>query len=154
MSGKRQQIVDALKTRFATIRTANEWAPGQNYQTEIGASVTEHHPTTKGVGELPSVDIRDEPEETDGSNRNKGTYERRLRVTAIAELVEADATAANARRALEDMICAVGVDPKWGGLARYSIPLDDEVTVDEDGQLIGAARLTFEVVYDRKPWEP
>jgi hypothetical protein len=148
VSSKRQQILSAIKTRFAAITTAN------GYQTNIGPSQTEHHPTTKDVAELPSHDIRDETEETDGSKRNAGTYERRLKVTVIAELVETDSTAAKARKALEDMIRAVGVDSKWGGLARYTIPLDDEVTVDEDGQLIGAARLTFEVIYDRKPWEP
>ena len=148
---KRQQIVDAVKARFALISVAN------GYLTDIGLKQTEHHPTAKSADpadeELPAHDVRDEAEETQVSDRNSGTYERRLRVTAVAELLEADATAANARKALADMIAAVGVDPKWGGLARYSIPVDDEVTVDEEGQRVGAARLTFEVVYNRKPWE-
>ncbi len=126
MAGSRQQILDAVKARFAQITTANQ------YQTDIGARQTEHHPTSKGADELPAHDVRDEVETTDGSKRNAGTYE----------------------RALEDMERAVGVDPRWGGLARYSIPVESEVTVDDDGQLIGAARLAFDIIYDRAPWKP
>lgn len=148
---KRQQIVDAVKARFAGISAAG------GYQTDVGLKQTEHHPTAKSSDpadeELPAHDVRDEAEETVVADRNSGTYERKLRFTVVAELLEADATAANARKALADMIRAVGVDPRWGGLARHTLPVDDEVTVDEEGQRVGAARLTFDVVYGRKPWE-
>lgn len=144
---KRQSIVAAVKTRMSTVRTAN------GYQTEIGASQTEWHPTAKGVDELPSHDVRDEFEEAVVTARNKGLYERKLRVTLIAELVEADATATNARKAHADIVRAVGVDPTWGGLAKYSVPAEEEVTVDEEGQRIGAVRVSFDVVYFRRAWE-
>lgn len=151
MSSKRQQILDAVKARFAGIKVAD------GYQTDIGLKQTEHHPTAKSAdpadGELPAHDVRDEAEETVVPDRNKGSYERKLRFTVVAELLETDATAANARKALADMIKAVGVDPSWGGLARHTVPVEDEVQVDEEGQRVGAARLTFEVVYGRKPWE-
>jgi hypothetical protein len=154
MASKRQQIVDAVKARFAQIRAENEYAPGQNYQTDIGVSQTEHHPTKKGKDELPAHDIRDQDEEPKVENRNAGRYERSLRIQIVAEIVETDATATNARKALEDMICAVGMDPTWGHLAFYTIPVDEDVMVDEDGGRIGAANITFDVIYSRAPWEP
>lgn len=152
MPGKRQLIVDAVRARFAQIRAAN------GYQTDIGSKQTEWHPGPKSAkpedDELPGHDIRDEAEETVIENKNAGVYERQLEITVIAELKEADATAALARKALEDMIRAVGVDPTWGKLARRTLPVDDGISVDELGQQVGAALLKFRVEYSRAPWEP
>jgi hypothetical protein len=147
VSSKRQRIVDAVKARFAAISVAG------GYLTELGGKQTEWHPAAKGPDDRPGHDVRDLAEETVVEDRNKGLYERKLLVQVVAEVAESDATAANARAALADMIRAVGVDPTWGGLARYSLPVEDEVTVDEEAQRVGGARLVFEVVYSRKPWE-
>jgi hypothetical protein len=149
--GKRQQIVDAVKARFAAVTVAN------GYQTDIGLKQTEWNPGPKGADpesdELPGHDIRDELETTVVKDKNSGTYDRELEIVVIAELREADATATLARRALEDMIRAVGVDPTWGGLARRTLPVEDDINVDELGQQIGAARLRLKVEYSRRPWE-
>lgn len=150
MAGKRQQIVDAVKARLALITVAN------GYQTDIGLKQTEWNPGPKGADpesdELPGHDIRDEVETTNVENKNSGTFDRELEVVVIAEIKEATPTAANARRALEDLIKAVGVDPTWGGLARRTLPVEDDINVDELGQQIGAARLRFKVEYSRRPW--
>lgn len=148
MSSKRQQIVDAVKTRFATITKAN------GYETDIGLKQTEWHLTPKEQDDLPGHDIRDEVEKTIiPENKNAGVYERRLKITVITEVPEGDATATESRKALADMIKAVGVDPKWGGLARRTLPDTDDVTVDEQGARTGAARLTMHIEYSRSPWE-
>jgi hypothetical protein len=151
MAGKRQQIVNAVKARFAAITAAN------GYQTDIGSKQTEWNPGPKGADpeadELPGHDIRDEIETTVVRDKNSGTYDRELEIVVIAELREVDSTATLARRALEDMIKAVGVDPTWGGLARRTVPVEDDINVDELGQQIGAARLRFKVEYSRRPWE-
>jgi hypothetical protein len=151
LPGKRQQIVNAVKGRFALITTAN------GYQTDIGLKQTEWNPGPKGADpeadELPGHDIRDEVETTAVKDKNAGTYDRELEIVVIAELREADASPTLARKALEDMIKAVSVDPTWGGLARRSIPVEDDINVDELGQQIGAARLKFKVEYSRRPWE-
>lgn len=149
--GKRQQIVDAVKNRFAGITTAS------GYQTDIGLKQTEWNPGPKGADpeadELPGHDIRDEVETTVVKDKNSGNYDRELEIIVVAELKETDATATLARKALEDMIKAVGVDPTWGGLARRTVPMEDDINVDELGQQIGAARLRFKVEYSRRPWE-
>ena len=151
MPGKRQQIVDKVKERFALIRVAN------GYQTDIGLKQTEWNPGPKGADpeadELPGHDIRDEVERTVIQNKNSGVYERQLEVTVIAEVREEGPGATLARRALEDMIKAVGVDQTWGGLARRTVPIEDDINVDELGQQIGAARIKFTVEYSRRPWE-
>jgi hypothetical protein len=151
LPGKRQQIVDAVKERFALITTAN------GYQTDIGLKQTEWNPGPKGADpeadELPGHDIRDEVETTAIKDKNSGSYDRELEIVVIAELKEADASATLARKALEDMIKAVSVDPTWGSLARRTIPLEEDINVDELGQRIGAARLKFKVEYSRRPWE-
>jgi hypothetical protein len=151
MPGKRQQIVDKVKERFAGITTTN------GYQTEIGSKQTEWNPGPKGADpeadELPGHDIRDEVETAEVNNKNSGTFDRALEIVVIAELKEAVPGAALARKALEDLIKAVGKDPTWGGLARRTLPVEEDINVDELGQQIGAARLRFKVEYSRRPWE-
>lgn len=151
MPGKRQQIVDAVKARFAGITTAN------GYQTDIGLKQTEWNPGPKGADpeadELPGHDIRDEVEAAEVTNKNSGTFDRALEIVVIAELKEAGPGATLARQALEDLIKAVGIDPTWGGLARRTLPVEEDINVDELGQRIGAARLRFRVEYSRRPWE-
>jgi hypothetical protein len=144
---KRQLIVDAVKTRMLTILTAN------GYATDIGADQTEWHLTAKPPDELPSHEVRDEVEEANVEKPNSGLYERRLEITVIAELLEEAAGATRARLALADIIKAVGTDTKWGGLAKFTLPLEERITVAEEGQRISGVTVTFVVVYFRKPWE-
>lgn len=150
---RRQQIIDAVKARFALISTAN------GYQTECGMRLTEWHPGPKDASadadQLPGLDLRDAVEKAvvgDRVNRNSGLVERRLRLAVIAELREADATAAEARKAQADVERAIGVDQTWGGLAKYSVPVEADIVVDEKGQRVSGARVIFDVVYFRAPW--
>jgi hypothetical protein len=147
VSSKRQQLVNKVKERFAAITTAN------GYQTNIGAQLTEWHLSPKEPAQLPGLDVRDETEETVVENKNSGVYERKLQITAIAELLETTETATQARKAEADIIRAVGVDQTWGGLARRTLPETADVTVDDKGQRIGAVRVVFQIEYSRKPWE-
>ncbi|HEU4596371.1 MAG TPA: hypothetical protein VFS10_14640, partial [Pyrinomonadaceae bacterium] len=109
--------------------------------------------TGKAPDELPSHEVRDEVEEAVTENPNAGLYERRLEITVIAALIEVGEGAAKARLALADIIKAVGTDTKWGGLARFTLPLQEQISVAEEGQRISTVIVTFTVVYFRKPWE-
>lgn len=144
---KRQDIVNAVKTRMLTVRTAN------GYATEIGADQSEWNVTGKSPQELPSHEVRDEVEEAVVDKPNSGLYERRLEITVIAELLEDGAGATNARLALADIIKAVGVDTTWGGLAKFTLPVEERIRVAEEGQRISGVTVVFQVVYFRKPWE-
>ncbi|HEV2706246.1 MAG TPA: hypothetical protein VGV59_10005 [Pyrinomonadaceae bacterium] len=149
MSSRRQQIVEAVKTRFATIRTAH------GYQTEVGANVREWYLETLDEEELPALLISDGIEDTivPEQGKNSGTYTRHLEITAIVVLAVAAANAANARAALADVIACIGKDDKWGGLARRTLPVSDELGVDKESERIGGVRVTFVVEYSRPPWE-
>jgi hypothetical protein len=147
VSSKRQQIVDAVKARMLLIRTAG------GYATDIGADQTEWNVTGKAPNELPSHEVRDEIEEAVVDKPNSGLYERRLELTVIAALVEDGAGATKARLALADIIKAVGTDTTWGGLAKFTLPLQEQISVAEEGQRISTVIVTFVVVYFRKPWE-
>ncbi len=147
MSSKRQDIVGAVKARMLTVLTAN------GYQTNIGADQTEWHLTAKAADALPSHEVRDAVEEAVVDKPNAGLYERRLEITIIAELLEESAGATQARLALADIIKAVGVDTMWGGLAKFTLPLEERIMVAEEGQRISGVTITFVVVYFRQPWE-
>lgn len=147
MSSKRQQIVDAVKARMLLVLVAN------GYQTDVGADQTEWHLTAKPPDELPSHEVRDEIEEANVEKPTSGLYERRLEITIIASLVEEAAGATKARLALADIIKAVGTDPTWNGLAKFTLPLQEQIMVAEEGQRISGVTVTFVVVYFRKPWE-
>ncbi len=144
---KRQDIVNAVKARMLLIRTAN------GYATEIGADQSEWNVTGKSPQELPSHEVRDAVEEAKVEKPNAGLYERHLEITVIAELFEDAAGATNARLALADIIKAVGTDPTWGGLAKFTLPVEEEIKVAEEGQRISGVTMIFQVVYFRQPWE-
>jgi hypothetical protein len=148
VSSKRDQIFAAVKARFATITVA------AGYQTDIGANVLEWQLTALDNGQLPASLLSDPVEETstEGS-KNSATYTRLLTIVAQLVLAETDATATMARKALADVIKAIGTDDKWGGLARRTLPKKDELVVDSESARIGGARIEFIVEYSRAPWE-
>ena len=147
MSSKRQQIVDKVKERFALIRIAN------GYLTEAGANLKEWQTTALEDDELPATNIFDGKEKASIKDKNSGTYTALLQITVNFVFREADLTPAAARNALADASKAIGVDPKWGGLARHTLPDSEEVVMDPKSQKLAGARITFIVEYSRKPWE-
>jgi hypothetical protein len=146
MSSIRQQLIDKVKTRFAGITTAG------GYATNIGSHQFEWLMTPLESSDLPAHIIRDEVEDTTITEKNAGHLSRSLKITVDLVLAESDATAANARKAIADVIKAVGVDDKWGGLARRTLPVRDEIMADPEGQRVSGARVTFTIDYGRSAW--
>src|SRR5688500_19999684 len=118
----RQALIDAVKTRAATITIAN------GYQTNIGSKVKEWQTTALESADLPGLVIQDPLESTivgeDGEN--SGLYRRELEIIFDAVLQESAQNAVEARKAIADVIKMIGVDPTWGGLARRTIPRSEE----------------------------
>ncbi|HEY0405742.1 MAG TPA: hypothetical protein VGC89_08435 [Pyrinomonadaceae bacterium] len=153
---KRQQLFDAVVARFAQILTSNTYVNQAratvNYATNIGQNVYEWQLTAIEKESLPCVILRDEIEQAEIDNELSGSYTRKLEITAEAVLAEASATAAQAREALGDIIAAIREDQRWGNLAVRSLPVSDEIIVDDASDRIGGARLKFIIVYNREPW--
>lgn len=147
MSSRRQSIVDAIKARFAGITSAN------GYQTDVGAHVKEWQVTALEGEELPAAIISDPREKALIDNKNSGSFTRQLTIIVSMVFDESTITPEEARKALADANKAIGVDPRWSGLATRSLPDTEEVIVDPQSKKLGGARVTFIVEYQRKAWD-
>lgn len=136
---RRQEIVDALKARLATIRTAN------GYDTNLGLHVFEWKVTAFAGTEMPGVAFRDTEQsvtELTGGFRNVS-----LTVEFILGAASGAATAAVVRQGIGDVVRCIDSDPTWGGLAWDTTIQSDEMFMDHDGKLTGLAKVTSVVKY-------
>jgi len=144
---KRQTIFDAVKVRFATATTANAYA------SNVGQKVFEWQLVPVDLDNLPCSLLSDPIEEALIDNKNTGAFVRQLTIDASLLLAEVNQTAAKARAALADVITAIGTDPRWGGLALRTLPVSEELKLDDEGERISGVRLVFKIEYPREAWE-
>jgi hypothetical protein len=136
---RRQEIVDAIKNRLASIRTAN------GYGTELGLHVFEWKVTAFADSELPGVCFRDTEQtvaELTGGFRNVS-----LTIEFILGAASGSATSSVVRQAIGDVVRCIDSDPTWGGLAWDTAIQSDEMFMDHDGKLTGLAKVTAVVKY-------
>jgi hypothetical protein len=148
MSSRRQQIVDAVKTRFAAITVENE------FDTNLGNSLHEWRTEQFEDSELPGINLRDESEPVSYASKSSGSVLRQLKIGADLVFQEEDVSASLARAGLADVERAIALDPSWGGLARLTIMNESRLMTDERGIWLGGARITFTIEYFTKPFEP
>ncbi|HWT00198.1 MAG TPA: hypothetical protein VN256_08120 [Pyrinomonadaceae bacterium] len=154
MTSRRQQIVDEVKERLALITTANEYAPGHNFETDLGLSLSEWRTEAFAEEELPGINLRDESESVTYKDKHSGSVMRQLNVVADLVFKETDVSATLARKGLADVERAVAVDPTWGGRARLTIMRESRLMTDDKGNWLGGARVALTVEYFTRPWEP
>lgn len=135
----RQEIVDAIRARLASIRTAN------GYNTDLGVNVFEWKVSAFGAGEMPGVAFRDT--ERSVTELTGGTRENRLTVEFILGAASGVATAPTVRQAIADVVRCIDTDPTWGGLAWDTAIESDEMFMDHEGKLTGLAKVTATVKY-------
>jgi hypothetical protein len=148
----RQQIVDAQIARFTTGATAITTANG--YATNIGSKGKEWQTTPLDEAQMDAILVRDtidrERNDPNGQNSSRHTWELEMIVDAV--LVETGQNAVQARRAIADIKKAVAVDPTWGGLARRTEEVSDQVMATKDGTRVGGAQVIYKIITSRKPW--
>ena len=135
----RQEIVDAIKNRLSSIRTAN------GYGTELGLHVFEWKVTVFADSELPGVAFRDTEQtvaELTGGYRNNS-----LTIEFILGAATGASTPGIVRQAIADVLRCIDSDPTWGGLAWDTAIQTDEMFMDHDGKLTGLAKVTAVVKY-------
>jgi len=143
----RQAFVSAIKTRFATIITAN------GYTSNIGARQKEWQTTPVDPADLPCHCLSDPIERLiEGESKNSSSRTFGLEIEVNLLLAEADQTAAKARVAEADVMKAIGKDPTWGGLARRTEPVSSELKLDNEGTRVSGVQMTFRIEYGRKAW--
>lgn len=136
---KRQEIVDAIKSRLQSIRVAN------GYGTDLGAHVFEWKVTAFADSELPGVCFRDTEQtvaELTGGFRNVS-----LTIEFILGAASGATTAGMVRQGIGDVVRAIDSDPTWGGLAWDTAIQTDEMFMDHDGKLTGLAKVVAVVKY-------
>lgn len=146
----RQNIVDAIDARLKLIRTGHVFTIPATGRTrtvvsDIGAAVFPWRKTTVADGEA-ALCFYDLDADTTAEGVEYGKDEHSLRVRAVVYL-HGKSTAPQARTALADLTAAIGADPKWSGLARWTEITGHAVAMEQDGQIVGGVTLDFRVVY-------
>lgn len=142
MADKRQQIVDAIRSRLGEILVAN------GYNTDIGRHVFEWKVNAFSDTELPGVAFRD----TDPKIRELtgGMQEVSLPVEFIIGAASGATTMQVIRAAIEDVLSAINSDFTWGGLA-WDTAIDTvEAFAEQEGRLTGLAKIAATVKYEQQ----
>jgi hypothetical protein len=147
----RKDIVAKVLERFATITTAN------GYQTNIGAGLKRWFVTALDPAQLPALIVNDGKfvKNQDDPNSGKHTWELEFfaNIVLAPPATLSDNNHELATMAIEDIYKAIGVDPRWGSLARRTDEVSDEIRVDKEGTRVGGGQVIFKVITSRKPFE-
>lgn len=144
MSSKRQQIIDAIKTRFQGITVA------AGYNFNLGSNVYEWRTSALPAANMPALLIADI-----SSTRNDSGVIGKFRYTLNIEAdIVAQDTPANTRKMIADVLKAIGVGETWGGLAQTTEqPESDEMQFEQNEKTIAGARIKFSIIYDALQWQ-
>jgi hypothetical protein len=171
----RQQIIALVKERFQSIRTAN------SYETELGAHVFVWRDLDKvpvSEAELPLLNIRDLRRETEPQVSGRADHHHTLflELEIVAGVTNAGGNtdaAVQVRKCISDLEEAINaVTNGWAGtywanstpdandptkgtkLAFLTLPMDDEMVVDQSGRTISGAKMRIKIQYRNQRWNP
>lgn len=143
MATVREQVVDAVASRFRQILVAN------GYNTDVGNSVYIWKDTAFSVEELPALNIRDESSDIEDLTNKQET----IRLNFRTDIVVSNSNPIPTIRAiLEDVRKAISVDETFGGLVLYTRMVGDEIDSVSKEDLIASAFVRFYTVYDVARW--
>lgn len=136
MSILRQDIVDAMKTRFLTIATPT-------YHNALSGKVFIHYGKTTATTTL--VDIRDTAESI-SEYVGGGYWDRRLSVDVNIQTNGA-ASDTTVRQLIEDILKSIGTDRTWSGKAIDTSVLSSNIEVEHEEKRISGATISVEILY-------
>lgn len=150
----RQKIVDAVKTRFQGILTSG------GYETNAGSNVSvwrdmRNVPITSD--EFPAIVLMDKRCEIDRENEPLRIHA--FKLTMIADVYAGlDDAAETVRKVIADIHKAIGVDEQWTvsgtKLALMTEPVIDDMGIEQDENIIAAARVAFVITFRQLRWNP
>lgn len=126
-----------MDTRFKAILTTG------GYVTNIGAHVFWWKPSPLQLSDLPGMNCRDRTSE---KTLGCGIYENSLPLEIEAS-VSGSASPEDIRKILADLEKAVGADETWGGLALATDINSDDVSIEQNENKIGLARVMMTIEY-------
>lgn len=139
-----QQIIDAIKTRFETIKKA------ASYNLNLGNNISIWRIAPFKTEDLPAVVIRDI-----GADPETGTVSRftwRLNIEVDIILASGADTINEARAAIADIYKAIGTDYRWSGLALRTEQPSHEITHNQDENKTAKVSIKFAVIYQAALW--
>lgn len=143
----RQQIIDAVDTRFKTILTAN------GYETDLGQNVFHWKENAFEQDHLPCLEYRDVSDPPEDIAFQLRLHTITLEVRAYAKGSDVDKTA---RKLIADIVKCIGTDLTWGGLAEDTeqISVPGEINMDHAEKKIAGTLLVFEIEYTSDRFDP
>lgn len=149
---KRKTLIDALETRLKTITVAN------GYRTGIGSNVKIYRmdvprPDATGIAAA-MVDIRDTGQEPMGQavNSPQNGIDWSLTVDITVMAWQGSTTAEYIRNAISDIYKAIGTDITFGGYAWQTVPLGDEIEVEQEAYKLGVGLVRIAINYRNAFW--
>jgi hypothetical protein len=148
----RQQIVEAVVTRFQTITTGN------GYETNIGNNVKRWRAASNSpfaAGDLNVLNIKDTQATPNSDDTPMGVTEYELEIHAEAATRDATiATDETCRKMLADLIKACGTDRRWSDLAWDTRLETSSLDVQQVGDIIGGCQLAFIIIFRTPNFDP
>ena len=145
---RRETIVAAIKTRFAAILTAG------GYETNLGQHAFLWKTGAWQADELPGVDIRDVANDIEPHTAGVVKQLHKLKIEAEVACKSGTTTAYQVRKMIADIYKAIKVDRTWGGLARTTHAIKDEMGVEQESRTLGGAKVTFFVEFTTAYFDP
>jgi hypothetical protein len=143
MSIRRDDIVNAISTKFKTISASN------GYHSNAGANVFIWRPGVIQEGELPALNIRDYKNVRAGelTGGPMSVDDWNLYVETEVVCTGGTTTHQSVRQIIADIYKAIGADTTWGGLAISTFLEDDAILMDQKDKTIGGSIVNFFVMY-------
>lgn len=147
---KRQQIMNAIKTRLQSISVAN------GYETDLGNCIYEWKLSVYQSTELPGADLRDTTETV----VNTIELHQHDMTVDVKILGNTTSLAADIRKRLADVVKAVKTDLTWGGLAENTVIIGEdlieaEISIAGTGTVkVNGASARFTVSYITALFDP
>jgi len=148
---RRQQLVDAIEARLKDI------ANGVVFNLPDGAYVCQNNingvypwrKTPFNPNELPAIEFWDAS--SDDSPGASGQHEHQLPI--VLQVSTAGSQPASvARTLMEDIVAAIGSDPRWGNLASWTDITGHGLMIEKAGDVIAGAQILFTVRYRTPLW--
>ena len=140
----RQDIIDALDARLKAIKVSG------GYKTNAGLHVFDWLDRDLADTELDAIIYRDRTDDLTPLSTRK--FENRVTVEIEAKTKQASGTARRLREIIEDIYKAIGTDETFGGLARSTRPEREEIEIQQQDKISGAATLSISIVYETTKW--
>lgn len=141
---RRQQIVNALDARLKSILVIN------GYGSDLGTTVSAWRTRPMSPTEEMALVYRDTTAPKTAAEVGRHAHTLTVEMSLV---VQDDTPAETVRDLIADIVAAIGSDPRFGGLARWSTLVSDELTVMQDSGHLAGAALTWEITYTTELWE-